>query len=111
MGPARGDTDQRSRELHRRLRGKLRTEPATDLTEETLELIYTPGGGAISRVIAEDSGCAAEFTGIRNSVAIVSDGPAVLGLEAILPPVLDERVAGAVAEAVTSAGETASLER
>ena len=67
-------------ELHRRLAGKVSVAPKAELTEETLELLYTPGVGAVSRHLAHDAGDARELTWKGNTVAIVSDGSAVLGL-------------------------------
>lgn len=67
-------------ELHRRLRGKIAAQPKAQLTEETLELLYTPGVGAVSRQLAEDPSAVRELTGWGNAVAVISDGSAVLGL-------------------------------
>jgi malate dehydrogenase (oxaloacetate-decarboxylating) len=54
--------------------------PKAQLTADTLELLYTPGVGAVSQRLAEDPGTARELTGRGNAVAVVSDGSAVLGL-------------------------------
>lgn len=43
------DTAQRDLELHRGLHGKIAIEPRAELTPETLEFLYTPGVGAVSR--------------------------------------------------------------
>lgn len=67
-------------ELHRRLAGKVAVVPKLDLSAETLELLYTPGVGAVSRRLAEDGSSVRELTGRANAVAVVSDGSAVLGL-------------------------------
>ncbi len=72
--------DQAALELHRRLAGKIEVVPTIGLSEETLELLYTPGVGAVSRALADDHASAGELTGRANAVAIVSDGSAVLGL-------------------------------
>jgi malate dehydrogenase (oxaloacetate-decarboxylating) len=74
------EIDEAALELHRRLRGKVGAAPKAKLTAETLELLYTPGVGAVSRALAEDPAAARELTGIGNAVAVVSDGSAVLGL-------------------------------
>jgi malate dehydrogenase (oxaloacetate-decarboxylating) len=74
------DPDQEALDLHRRLRGKIEVAGKVELSERTLELVYTPGVGAVSRLLAQDPGCAAELTGRGNAVAVVSDGSAVLGL-------------------------------
>ena len=48
-----------------------------------LRRIYTPGVAEVCRRIAEDRGQAALYTGIRRSVAMVTDGSAILGLGSI----------------------------
>ena len=47
---------------------------------ETLSLVYTPGVGRVCRAIAADPALAYRVTGKGNSVAVVTDGSAVLGL-------------------------------
>jgi len=75
------DAFERSLELHRQLGGKLATHSKVPLrTQDDLSLAYTPGVAAVSRAIEEDSGRSFELTVRGNSVAIVSDGSAVLGL-------------------------------
>src|SRR4051812_21218670 len=49
-------------------------------SRETLSLAYTPGVGRVSSAIAEDHSRVWSFTAKSNSVAIVTDGTAVLGL-------------------------------
>lgn len=49
-------------------------------TSTDLELAYTPGVGVVSRELADDAGKARELTWKGNSLAVVSDGSAVLGL-------------------------------
>ena len=66
--------------LHERLAGKISTAPKAELTEDTLELLYTPGVGAVSRRLADDAGRAQELTWRGNALAVVSDGSAILGL-------------------------------
>jgi malate dehydrogenase (oxaloacetate-decarboxylating) len=67
-------------DLHRKLRGKVAVTAKAELTAETLELLYTPGVGAVSRLLVDDVESAQELTGRGNTVAVVSDGSAVLGL-------------------------------
>jgi len=67
-------------DLHRKLRGKVAVTAKAELTAETLELLYTPGVGAVSRLLVDDVESAQELTGRANTVAVVSDGSAVLGL-------------------------------
>ncbi|MYF24002.1 MAG: NAD-dependent malic enzyme, partial [Nitrospira sp. SB0678_bin_10] len=45
---------------------------------ETLSLVYTPGVGHVCRAIAADPAQAYQVTGKGNSVAVVTDGSAVL---------------------------------
>jgi malate dehydrogenase (oxaloacetate-decarboxylating) len=71
----------KSLELHRKHRGKLAIRSKVPLrTARDLSLAYTPGVAEISRAIAKRKGDAREYTLKRNSVAIVSDGSAILGL-------------------------------
>lgn len=89
---------QESIDLHRKLHGKIRMETTAALESlEDLALIYTPGVGAVSTRIAENSKEVDELTWRRNTVAIVSDGSAVLGLGDIGPaaalPVMEGKAA------------------
>jgi malate dehydrogenase (oxaloacetate-decarboxylating) len=52
---------------------------------EELSLAYTPGVARVCEAIAEDESLAAEYTWVSNTVAIVTDGTAVLGLGDIGP--------------------------
>ena len=54
-------------------------------TRDDLSMAYTPGVARVSSLIAEDRDRAFEYTIKRNTVAIVSDGSAVLGLGDIGP--------------------------
>ncbi|HJU05790.1 MAG TPA: NAD-dependent malic enzyme [Nitrospiraceae bacterium] len=73
------------------LGGKIRVQSKLPLaTRHVLSMVYTPGVGRVSRAIAKDRSKAYAFTSKSNSVAIVTDGSAVLGLgnlgpEAALP--------------------------
>jgi len=72
--------------LHRRLGGKLEIAPKFKVKDsEDLSLVYSPGVAEVSKRIAEDPELAYRYTIKRNSVAIVSDGSAVLGLGNIGP--------------------------
>lgn len=72
--------------LHRKLRGKIRMETTAPIESlQDLTLVYTPGVGAVSTRIAEDPKEADELTWRKNTVAIISDGSAVLGLGNIGP--------------------------
>jgi malate dehydrogenase (oxaloacetate-decarboxylating) len=66
--------------LHRKYRGKISIKSKVPLKDKTaLSLIYTPGVGAVSQAIAKDKEESWQLTNRRNTVAIVSDGTAVLG--------------------------------
>jgi malate dehydrogenase (oxaloacetate-decarboxylating) len=68
------------------LGGKLEVRPRQPLkTREDLSMVYTPGVGRVSRAIAEEPEKVWNLTIKRNTVAIVSDGTAVLGLGDIGP--------------------------
>lgn len=70
-----------SLKLHKQHHGKLTIGSKIPVTnKEELAVAYTPGVGAVSSAIAEDHSLAKEMTMKRNSVAIVTDGSAVLGL-------------------------------
>ncbi len=61
--------------------GKLRTQSAIAITtQQVLRDIYTPGVARVCLAIRKDPGQAWEYTGVGNSVAIVTNGTAVLGL-------------------------------
>lgn len=79
------DIQKRSLEIHEKLRGKIEVRPKADLTPETLGLFYTPGVGAVSSHIEKHPEAAMKMTLRGNTVAVVSDGSAVLGLGNIGP--------------------------
>jgi malate dehydrogenase (oxaloacetate-decarboxylating) len=66
--------------------GKLRIEPKIPVkTRQDLSTIYTPGVARVSMAIAADPSKAFQLTIKRNTVAVVTDGTAVLGLGDIGP--------------------------
>jgi malate dehydrogenase (oxaloacetate-decarboxylating) len=73
------------------LGGKIRVEGKIPLsTRNVLSMVYTPGVGRVAQAIAKEKSKAYALTSKGNSVAIVTDGSAVLGLgnlgpEAALP--------------------------
>ncbi len=80
------DIYKRSLIIHEQLNGKISITSKLDLeTKEELSIAYTPGVAEPCRVIAENPERAKDLTIKSNSVAIVSDGSAVLGLGNIGP--------------------------
>ncbi len=72
---------ERSLELHKKWNGKLETKAKMSVsTSEDLALAYTPGVAEPCKVIAKDPEAAYQYTIKSNTVAVVSDGSAVLGL-------------------------------
>lgn len=68
------------------LGGKIRVEPKIPVkNRQDLSIVYTPGVARVSMAIAADPSKAFQLTIKRNSVAVVSDGTAVLGLGDIGP--------------------------
>jgi malate dehydrogenase (oxaloacetate-decarboxylating) len=73
-------------EKHKELRGKISIELKDTLdTKDKLSTYYTPGVAAVSSHVAEHPEEAREYTWLNNSVAVISDGSAVLGLGDIGP--------------------------
>lgn len=71
---------------HKKLRGKIAVELKDQLdSQEKLSIYYTPGVAAVSSYIAEHPEEARDYTWLNNSVAVISDGSAVLGLGDIGP--------------------------
>jgi malate dehydrogenase (oxaloacetate-decarboxylating) len=67
--------------LHEKLRGKIRIQPKMDIqSKEDLSLLYSPGVAEPCLRIAENPQDVWKYTIKRNTVAVVSDGSAVLGL-------------------------------
>ncbi|MFK7920962.1 MAG: NADP-dependent malic enzyme [Bacteroidia bacterium] len=72
--------------LHEKLRGKIRIETKLDVrTSEDLSLVYSPGVAEPCRQIAANPEDVWKYTMKSNTVAIVTDGSAVLGLGNIGP--------------------------
>ena len=72
--------------LHETWKGKLETVSKTPVkSREDLSLAYTPGVAEPCKVIAKDREAAYTYTWKSNTVAVVSDGSAVLGLGNIGP--------------------------
>ena len=75
------DYDAASIALHEKVRGKLEITSKVPLaSRRDLSLAYTPGVAAVCLAIARDPKRAKDLTIKRNTVAVVSDGSAILGL-------------------------------
>ena len=75
------DVYKQSLTLHKKHRGKIEVISKVPLTSRAeLSLAYTPGVAEVSREIGRDVELAYEYTIKGNTVAIVSDGSAILGL-------------------------------
>lgn len=80
------------------LGGKLEVVPKVELrTRDDLSRAYTPGVARVCTAIAEDPSLARNLTVKRNTIAVVTDGSAVLGLGNIGPaaalPVMEGKAA------------------
>lgn len=75
------DIYKKSLELHKEHHGKIEVISKVTLdSKEILSLTYSPGVAEVSREIARDPSRAREYTLKRNTVAVVTDGSAILGL-------------------------------
>ena len=73
--------NEKALKLHAEWKGKLTTEPKAPVkTREDLALAYTPGVAEPCKEIAKDPTKAYTYTIKQNTIAVVSDGSAVLGL-------------------------------
>jgi malate dehydrogenase (oxaloacetate-decarboxylating) len=72
-------------ELSKKLGGKIEIRSKQKLTKQNLPVLYTPGVAAVSLAVAKNKKLAYEYTIKKNTVAVVSDGSAVLGLGNIGP--------------------------
>lgn len=84
--------------LHKKLKGKIEIVSKGALKNKTdWSTMYTPGVGAVSSYLAKNPKEARNYTMKRNTVAVVSDGSAVLGLGNIGPiaalPVMEGKAA------------------
>lgn len=79
-------TNEKALMLHEQWNGKLETISKSPVkSREDLSLAYTPGVAEPCKVIAQDQEAAYKYTMKANTIAIVSDGSAVLGLGNIGP--------------------------
>ena len=79
-------TNEKALQLHAQWNGKLETVSKTPVkSREDLSLAYTPGVAEPCKVIADDREAAYQYTIKANTIAVISDGSAVLGLGNIGP--------------------------
>lgn len=91
------DYGKRALARHKKLGGKIGTSLKDGLEDQDkLSLYYTPGVAAVSAFIAKHPDKARDYTWLKNCVAVISDGSAVLGLGDIGPlgalPVMEGKV-------------------
>lgn len=92
------DINKKALSQHKKLHGKIEIGLKDSLdTREKLSIYYTPGVAAVSSLVAGKPELAREYTWLKNNVAIISDGSAVLGLGDIGPygalPVMEGKAA------------------
>ena len=90
--------NEKALKLHEQWQGKIETVSKRPIkTREDLALAYTPGVAEPCKVIAENKDAVYTYTSKANTVAVVSDGSAVLGLGNIGPyaaiPVMEGKAA------------------
>ncbi len=79
--------DELALKLHEEYKGKISTSlrDKGELDRDKLSAYYSPGVGAVSKAIYENSNLLPKYTWTNNLVAVISDGSAVLGLGDIGP--------------------------
>ena len=75
----------KSIELSKKIGGKIEIRSKRKLTRKTLPVLYTPGVADVSKAIAKNKKLSFKYTIRKNTVAVISDGSAVLGLGNIGP--------------------------
>ncbi|HBR79321.1 MAG TPA: NAD-dependent malic enzyme [Candidatus Moranbacteria bacterium] len=71
--------------LSKKIGGKIEINSKQKLTKDNLKILYTPGVASVCNAIARDKKLSFEYTIRKNTVAVISDGSAVLGLGNIGP--------------------------
>jgi malate dehydrogenase (oxaloacetate-decarboxylating) len=71
--------------LHKKHKGKISVQPKIKIKRALLQQLYTPGVAAVSRLVAAEKNKTNDYTWRGNTVAVISDGSAVLGLGNIGP--------------------------
>lgn len=78
--------DNASLKLHKKNKGKITLELKVPVkNKQDLSLAYTPGVAAVSKEIAKNPKTVRDYTIKGNSIAVISDGSAVLGLGNVGP--------------------------
>jgi len=95
---AKNDTAKRAIALHKKLGGKIVISSATQIKSRAdMTLVYTPGVAAVSSLLHKQPNLARDYTIKGKTVAVISDGSAVLGLGNIGPygalPVMEGKCA------------------
>ena len=71
--------------LSKKIGGKIEIKSKKPLNKESLKVLYTPGVAEVSKAVSKNKKLSFEYTMRKNSIAVVSDGTAVLGLGNIGP--------------------------
>lgn len=98
MSAKKPDYDKLALELHKKLKGKIEVNAKGSLKTKTdWSTMYSPGVGAVSSFLHKKPQEARNYTMKRNTVAVVSDGSAILGLGNLGPvpalPVMEGKAA------------------
>ena len=74
-------TNEKALQMHEQWNGKLEISAKAKVnSREDLAIAYTPGVAEPCKVIAQDQEAAYKYTMKANTIAVISDGSAVLGL-------------------------------
>lgn len=71
--------------LSKKIGGKIEVNSKIKLTKENLAVLYTPGVANVCNAISQDKNLSFSYTIRKNTIAVISDGSAVLGLGNIGP--------------------------
>lgn len=89
------DHGKESLKRHKKLKGKIGIYSKMEINSlEDLSIFYTPGVAAVSKLIAKNKEKIWDYTMRDNTVAVISDGSAVLGLGNIGPEAAQPVMAG-----------------